>query len=59
MPRVGFEPTIPVFEKSEKFRAMDRAIAVIAILKLRKETVLLHFKKVNYLKLQLNLSNPD
>jgi hypothetical protein len=29
MPRVGLEPTIPVFEWAKKFRALDRAVTVI------------------------------
>jgi hypothetical protein len=34
MPRVGFEPTIPVFEGARTFRALERAAAVIGLLKL-------------------------
>jgi hypothetical protein len=29
MPRVGFEPTIPVFERAKTFHALDRAASVI------------------------------
>jgi hypothetical protein len=29
MPRVGFEPTISVFEKAKTFHALDRAATVI------------------------------
>jgi hypothetical protein len=29
MPQVGFEPTIPVFEKTKRVHALDRAAAVI------------------------------
>jgi hypothetical protein len=29
MPRVGFEPTIPVFEREKKVHALDRAATVI------------------------------
>jgi hypothetical protein len=29
MPRVGFEPTIPVFERAKMVHALDRAAAVI------------------------------
>jgi hypothetical protein len=29
MPRVGFEPKIPVFERAKAFRALDRAATVI------------------------------
>jgi hypothetical protein len=29
MPRLGFEPTIPVFERANTFHALDRAATVI------------------------------
>jgi hypothetical protein len=29
MPRLGFEPTIPVFERAKKVHALDRAATVI------------------------------
>jgi hypothetical protein len=29
MPRMGFEPTIPVFERAKAFRALDRKASVI------------------------------
>jgi hypothetical protein len=29
MPHVGFEPTIPVFERARKFHALERAATVI------------------------------
>jgi hypothetical protein len=29
MPRVGFEPTIPVFERAKTVHALDRAATVI------------------------------
>jgi hypothetical protein len=29
MPRVGFEPTIPVFERAKAVHALDRAATVI------------------------------
>jgi hypothetical protein len=29
MPRVGFEPTIPVLERAKKVHALDRAATVI------------------------------
>jgi hypothetical protein len=32
MPRVGFEPTIPVFERAKTVHALDRAAAVIGVL---------------------------
>jgi hypothetical protein len=28
MPRVGFEPTIPVFGRAKTFRSLDRAVIV-------------------------------
>jgi hypothetical protein len=31
MPRVGFEPTIPVFEQAKKIRVVDRAATVIGL----------------------------
>jgi hypothetical protein len=34
MPRVVFEPTIPVFERAKTVRALDRAATVIGILQL-------------------------
>jgi hypothetical protein len=30
MPRVGFESTIPVFEREKTFHALDRAATVIS-----------------------------
>jgi hypothetical protein len=32
MPRVGFEPTISVFERAEIFRALDRAVTLMDII---------------------------
>jgi hypothetical protein len=32
MPRVGFEPTIPVFERAKTVRALDRATTGIGVL---------------------------
>jgi hypothetical protein len=38
MPKVGFEPTIPVFEREETVHALDRAVTVIDPLnKLQKQ----------------------
>jgi hypothetical protein len=34
MPRVGFEPTIPVFERSKTVHALDSAVTVIGYLRL-------------------------
>jgi hypothetical protein len=31
MPRVGFEPTIPVFERAKTVHALDRAAAMISL----------------------------
>jgi hypothetical protein len=33
MPRVGFEPTIPVLERAKTVRAFDRAATVIGKMK--------------------------
>jgi hypothetical protein len=30
MPRVGVEPTIPIFERAKTVHALDRAVTVIA-----------------------------
>jgi hypothetical protein len=32
MPRVGFEPTIPVFERAKTVHALDRAATVIGFI---------------------------
>jgi hypothetical protein len=32
MPRMGFEPTIPVFEREKTVHALDRAAIVIGLL---------------------------
>jgi hypothetical protein len=32
MPRVGFEPTIPVFERAKTVHALDRAVTPIGLL---------------------------
>jgi hypothetical protein len=31
MPRVGFEPTIPVFERAKTVHALDRAVTMVHI----------------------------
>jgi hypothetical protein len=31
MPRVGFEPTIPVFERAKTVHALDHAVTVIGM----------------------------
>jgi hypothetical protein len=36
MPRVGFEPTIPAFEWTKTFHALDRAVTVIGAIKYTK-----------------------
>jgi hypothetical protein len=33
MPRVGFEPTMPVFERAKAVHALDRAVTVISRMK--------------------------
>jgi hypothetical protein len=37
MPRVGFEPTIPAFERMKTIHALDRATTVIGISVISKE----------------------
>jgi hypothetical protein len=37
MPRVGFEPTIPVFQRAKTVRAVDRAATVIGIDNIQSE----------------------
>jgi ribosomal protein L31E len=34
MPKVGFEPTIPVFERAKTVQALDRAATVIGEVKM-------------------------
>jgi hypothetical protein len=41
MPRVGFETTIPVFERAKTFHALDRATYVIGPSKLVKVRILI------------------
>jgi hypothetical protein len=36
MPRVGFEPTIPVFELTKTVHVLERAVTVIGAFKLAK-----------------------
>jgi hypothetical protein len=38
MPRVGFEPTIPVFQRAKTVHASDRAAAVIGRINLLRDT---------------------
>jgi hypothetical protein len=45
MPRVGFEPTIPVFERVKKFRALDREATVIGT----KQFKLIKYKQKSYI----------
>jgi hypothetical protein len=40
MPQVGFEPTIPVFERTNTVHALDRAASVIGILEKVQRNVL-------------------
>jgi hypothetical protein len=35
MPRLGFEPTIPVFERAKTFHALDRAVTMIVAVGLK------------------------
>jgi hypothetical protein len=41
MPRLGFEPTIPVFERAETVHALDRAATVTGI----QMSTLLYFSR--------------
>jgi hypothetical protein len=40
MPRVGFEPTVPVFERAKTVHALDRAATVITILRTKQSKYL-------------------
>jgi hypothetical protein len=37
MPRVGFEPTIPVFQRAKVFRALERTVTVIGKIAIKTE----------------------
>jgi hypothetical protein len=37
MSRVGFEPTIPVFDRAKTFHALDHAVTVISIKNRRRK----------------------
>jgi hypothetical protein len=37
MPRVGFKPTIPVFERAKTFHALDRMATAVGVFKLKNE----------------------
>jgi hypothetical protein len=41
MPRVGFEPTIPVFERAKAVHALDRAVTVIDLFRFSIQYLLL------------------
>jgi hypothetical protein len=45
MPEVGFEPTIPVFERAKTVQALDRAVTVIGII-CTKRIKLMHNAKL-------------
>jgi hypothetical protein len=47
MPQVGFEPTIPVFERAKTIHTLDRAAAVIGLLRRSKNEFL--WSMVEYL----------
>jgi hypothetical protein len=40
MPRVGFEPTTPVFERAKTVHALDRAAPVIGIDRMSSEQLI-------------------
>jgi hypothetical protein len=42
MPQVGFEPTIPVFERPKTVHALDRAVTVIGTCSLRIHNFVQH-----------------
>jgi hypothetical protein len=62
MSRVGFEPRTPVFERAKTVHALDRAATVIAILKLRCNTMFSQtyltgsFKHTHFQKYAYNLN---
>jgi hypothetical protein len=39
MPRVGFEPTIPVFHRTKTFRVLDRSSTVIGPVSTQKNRI--------------------
>jgi hypothetical protein len=43
MPEVGFEPTIPVFERAKTVHALDRATTVIGIMDLNVFQIRRHY----------------
>jgi hypothetical protein len=46
MPRVGFEPMIPVFERTKTFHALDRGATVIAISDLINGSIVRLYKRI-------------
>jgi hypothetical protein len=48
MPQVGFEPTIPVFERAKTVRAIDRATVVIDYSFLRLLDIRLEYGVIMY-----------
>jgi hypothetical protein len=44
MPRAGFEPTIPVFERAKMVHTLDRAITVIDQLMMQKNNSIYDLK---------------
>jgi hypothetical protein len=54
MPRVGFEPTIPVFERAKIFHALDRAATMIG--KLRLWRSLNHTSKEQHYALNMKIT---
>jgi hypothetical protein len=51
MPRVGFEPTIPVFERAKTVHASDRATTVIGIRSI-------YYRNIETSDRYLNIHNP-
>jgi hypothetical protein len=48
MPRVGFEPTIPMFERAKTVHALDRAFTVIGYFKLMARRTLFCMRRTRF-----------
>jgi hypothetical protein len=53
MPRVGFEPTIPMFERAKTVHALDRAVTVIGSQYYTARHIKLKNNFINFLRKQL------
>jgi hypothetical protein len=47
MPRVGFEPTIPAFERANRVHALDHAITAIGTAKALRDTKSIYRTVIN------------